>query len=439
MFQKPVSAASYVTGSLEAAKGHACEPPTLIQFAGPNDGARTTFPGASLQPGRPVVRHARPRGRRLEDTVPASGVESPRVFGDEKRIVQAGPGRSTGLPAGDGADPAGPQGGGAVDRGTPNHLERLTNGSCTSKNDETTKAGVGTRGTVMTRMPGEPGMPRTQASEKGAAVSTSAPVSDLTGWRSRPFTGSGETHTCFEKGAGPGVIVVPEVPGITPEVLGLADHLVDCGFTVVVPSLFGVPARKMSGGYVTGVIARLCVSTEFRAFATNAHRPVADFLRALARDLAGRTPGPGVGIIGMCFTGGFALAAAVDDAVLAPVMSQPSVPFPLGPRRRADPGVSDHELDQVLTRTTDSDLCVLGLRFSRDRIVPTERFDTLRRKLGAAFEVIELDSSRGNPAGFSSNAHSVLTHEVRDEPGHPALAARERVVAFMRQRLAPAG
>lgn len=265
----------------------------------------------------------------------------------------------------------------------------------------------------------------------------SAPASDLTGWRSAPFTGAGITHDVYEKGAGPGVVLVPEIPGISPEVLGLADHLVEQGFAVAVPSLFGTPGRAMSAGYVTGVVARVCVSAEFRAFAAGARRPVADYLRALARDLASRTPGPGVGVIGMCFTGGFALAAAVDETVLAPVLSQPSVPFPLGAGRRRDPGVSEEELAQVAERTAGSGLCLLGLRFSNDRACPPDRFATLRKRLGDAFEIIELDSSKGNAAGFGAYAHSVLTGEVREQPGHPALAARDRVVEFLRERLTP--
>jgi dienelactone hydrolase len=263
-----------------------------------------------------------------------------------------------------------------------------------------------------------------------------APTSDLTGWSSAPFTGEGITHDVYEKGEGPGVVLVPEIPGITPEVLGLAGHLVEQGFTVAVPSLFGTPGRPATGRYIMGTIARLCVSAEFRAFATDARRPVADYLRALARDLASRTPGPGVGVIGMCFTGGFALAAAVDDAVLAPVLSQPSVPFPLGGERRRDPGVSEAELATVAGRTTRENLCLLGLRFTGDRACPPDRFATLREHLGDAFEIIELDSSRGNDGGFGRAAHSVLTDEVREEPGHQALAARDRVVAFLRERLA---
>jgi len=264
----------------------------------------------------------------------------------------------------------------------------------------------------------------------------SAPTSDLTGWARSPFTGGGSTHDCYEKGSGPGVVVVPEIPGITPEVLGFAEHLVGAGFTVVVPSPFGTPGRPDTPGYTIRTIARLCVASEFRAFALGAHRPIADFLRALAADLAGRTPGPGVGVIGMCFTGGFALAAAADDTVLAAVASQPAVPFPVSGARRRDPGMSPAELDRLAARTADG-FCALGLRFSNDRSSPRERFDTLAARLGDAFEVIELDSGPGNSAGFGRGAHSVLTRELREQPGHPTLAARERVVTFLRDRLAP--
>ena len=266
-------------------------------------------------------------------------------------------------------------------------------------------------------------------------MTDAAPSRDLTGWRCAPFTGAGLTHDCYEKGQGPGVVLIPEIPGITPQVLGLADHLVDAGFTVVIPSPFGTPGRPVSGGYMVGVLARVCVSAEFRAFAVNARRPITAYLRAVSRDLAGRTPGRGVGVIGMCFTGGFALATAVDDVVRAPVLSQPAVPFPVSAARRRDPGLSADELTQVKIRTVESGLCVLGLRFSQDRSAPAERFAYLREQLGAAFEVIELDSSPGNTGGFASGAHSVLTAEVREEPPNQAHAARERLVAFLREHL----
>ncbi|PRY31640.1 dienelactone hydrolase family protein [Umezawaea tangerina] len=269
-------------------------------------------------------------------------------------------------------------------------------------------------------------------------MTDTAPASDLTGWKHRSFTAAGITHDCFEKGEGPGVVVMPEIPGIHPEVLGFADHLVDQGFTVVLVSLYGIPGKAVSAGYSLSSIGKACVSAEFRAFATNAHRPVTDYLRAVSRDLAARTPGKGVGVIGMCFSGGFALAAAVDDVVLAPVLSQPSVPFPIGETRRRDLGLAPDEAARIVQRTKDEGLCVLGMRFSEDSLVPPARFAHLRELLGDAFEVIELDSSPGNAGGFTKNAHSVVTGEVRDVPGHPALGARTRVVEFFRERLTAA-
>ena len=262
-----------------------------------------------------------------------------------------------------------------------------------------------------------------------------APTSDLTGWVRAPFTGAGLTYDCFEKGSGPGVVLIPEMPGITPEVLGLADHLVSQGFTVVVPSPFGEPGRPMTPGYVATTLARICVLAEFRAFATHVHRPITDYLRAVAADLASRTPAEGVGVIGMCFTGGFALAVAVEESVLAAVASQPAVPFPVGRARRIDPGLSTSDLDRVAMRAAAGEVCAIGLRFSEDAASPRPRFDALKARLGDAFAIIELDSSPGNAGGFTRNAHSVLTREVREVPGNQALAARERVVDFLRERL----
>jgi dienelactone hydrolase len=251
-----------------------------------------------------------------------------------------------------------------------------------------------------------------------------APVADLVGWGCNPFTGGGTTYDCYEKGSGPGVVLIPEIPGITPEVLGLAEHLVAAGFTVVVPSPFGDPGRAMSGPHMVGTMLRLCVSSEFRAFATNAHRPITDYLRAVASDLAARTPGRGVGMIGQCFTGGFALAAAIDDSVAASVLSQPAVPIPLGRARQIDPGVSPEEFDRIAERASTGEVCALGLRFSEDSSAPRARF-----------EIIQLDSSPGNPDGYAKSAHSVLTSEVRENPANSASAARDRVVAFLKERI----
>lgn len=262
-----------------------------------------------------------------------------------------------------------------------------------------------------------------------------APEADFAGWTCAPFTGGGFTYDVYRKGEGPGVVLIPEMPGLHPGVLALGNHLVDNGFTVAAPSLFGTPGAPALRPGAVAVLARGCIAKEFAAFATNKQRPIAQYLRALARDLNASTPGKGVGVIGQCFTGGFALAAAVDDSVLAPVLSQPSLPLPLTPRQRRDPGVSEGELKVIERRVADEGLCALGLRFSADPMSPAERFTTLKQRLGDAFEVIEIDSSPGNPDGLGRMAHSVLTDQLREVDGHPAYEARKRVVAFLTERL----
>jgi hypothetical protein len=121
--------------------------------------------------------------------------------------------------------------------------------------------------------------------------------------------------------------------------------------------------------------------------------------------------------------------------VLAPVLSQPSVPIPLGGARRRDTGLSESEMTVISDRCANEGLCAMGLRFSEDAMVPRDRFTALKERLGDAFEVIEIDSSPGNEYGFAKGAHSVLTDEVREVDGQPAYEARKRVVEFLTQRL----
>jgi dienelactone hydrolase len=256
----------------------------------------------------------------------------------------------------------------------------------------------------------------------------------LAGFETRTFEFEGDRRAVYEAGAGPAVIVIAEVPGITPEVAGFARRLVDAGFTAVMPHLFGEPGRPLAGGYAAGVFTRNCVARHFATFALDRTSPVTAWLRALARDAHARCGGPGVGVVGMCFTGGFALGMMVDDNIVAPVLSQPSLPFPLGGKRKAAIGISDADLERVKERAAQG-ACVLGLRFSNDIAVPAERFETLRRELGDAFIAVEIDSSPGNAYGIPRRAHSVLTNDLVDEPGHPTRAALDRVLAFLHERL----
>jgi dienelactone hydrolase len=257
----------------------------------------------------------------------------------------------------------------------------------------------------------------------------------LAGWTAARFAAAGVTHDVYTRGSGPGVVLLPELPGLTPAVMALADHLVDAGFTVAVPSLFGTPGKDVSAGYVLATVGKACITKEFAAFARRADRPIAEYVRALARDLHDQAGGPGVGVIGMCFSGGFALAAAVEPAVLAPVASQPSVPFPIGKARQQDVGMSDAEAAVVTERVRSEGLCLVGLRFSEDAMSPKDRFTALGEAFGPGWRAIPLNSRPGNPDGIGKREHQVLTSADVERPGHPTHEARAEVTAFLQDRL----
>jgi len=247
----------------------------------------------------------------------------------------------------------------------------------------------------------------------------------LEGWERGSFTAAGFRHDTYRRGSGPGVIVIHEVPGITPTVIRFANDVVDRGFTVVMPDLVGTPGKPVSLPYTLTSLAKVCVSEEITAWALNRTTPVTPWLRALARRLHDEVGGPGVGAVGMCFSGGFALGMMVDDIMLAPVLSQHSFPMARGRGEASgNLGLSPDDEAAVIRRAEDG--CqVLGLRFTGDRMVGT-RFDTLRDKLGDAFIAVELPSA-------SWRDHSVLT-EQRDEP------SVRRVLEFLAEKLLrPAG
>lgn len=238
-------------------------------------------------------------------------------------------------------------------------------------------------------------------------------------WVKSSFTAAGLTRDVYRRGSGPGVVVVHELPGITPKVLAFADDVVAAGFTVVLPSLVGKPGREVSGRYLASSMLQVCVAREFTTWALKETSPVIGFLRALARSLYDDVGGPGVGALGMCFSGGFALGMMVDDFVVAPVLSQPSMPFAVTAKRADDLNLSPDDALLVARRAAEG--CeVLGLRFTDDKLVGT-RFERLRELLGDAFLAIELPSSKRSD-------HSVLT-EQRDE------ASVQRVLAFFREKL----
>ena len=241
----------------------------------------------------------------------------------------------------------------------------------------------------------------------------------LDGWTKGSFSAAGFTRDTYRKGHGPGIVVVHEVPGITPTVVRFADDLVAAGFTVVMPSLVGTPGKGFSNGYAMASLAKVCISREFAALAMNKTSPIIAWLRALGRNLHEEIGGKGIGALGMCFSGGFALGMMIDDHLVAPVLSQPSLPFAMGKKRAANLHLSPD--DEFAVRDRAATGCeVLGLRYTGDRLVG-DRFATLRELIGDKFVAIELPS-------VNKSDHSVLT-EHRDE------ASVQRVIQFFHDKL----
>ncbi|WP_411136016.1 dienelactone hydrolase family protein [Streptomyces sp. C10] len=270
---------------------------------------------------------------------------------------------------------------------------------------------------------------------------------DLTGFDRGTFTHEGTTRRILRRGTGPAVIVLAEIPGITPKVLEFAERVAAIGCTAVLPVLFGTPGRDAdpahigrlkAGLYMASSIGKVCVSREFTVLATGKSSPVVTWLRALAAHEHQRCGGPGVGAVGMCLTGGFALAMATDERLLAPVLSQPSLPLALTKSRGGTTDISAEELATVRGRCEREGLRVMGLRFRGDRLVPADRFAFLRRELGEAFTAVELDDSAARPDAVQS-PHSVLTEHLIDAPGQPTRAALDEVLDLFRTRLLEQG
>lgn len=243
-------------------------------------------------------------------------------------------------------------------------------------------------------------------------------MNPLERWTAGVFAAGGVSHPVFRQGAGPGVIVVHELPGMTPEAIGFGQEVVDAGFTVVMPQLFGTPGAPLSTGALARTLPRVCLSREFTILARNRTSPVAGWLRALARDLHGSVGGPGVGALGMCFTGGFALAMMVEEVVTAPVVAQPALPFPIGRARAHDLNLSPRDLAAVKARVA-AGCSVLGVRYAEDAVC-AGRFDRLEDELGPGFRRIDLPGQ----------GHSTLTT-------HRSQHAVEEVLGFLTARLHP--
>jgi dienelactone hydrolase len=245
------------------------------------------------------------------------------------------------------------------------------------------------------------------------------------------------TRQVFRRGSGPAVIIIHEIPGIHPLVIRFADHVVAAGHTVFLPSLLGKPGKPVSMAYGLGTMLKaICVRREFNFWAAGRSSPIVDWLRALARHAHSQCGGPGVGAVGMCFSGGFALAMMTEPAVIAPVLSQPSMPMAAFKKNRPAIDVSPAEIQTIRQRLEDEDLSMIALRFNGDSFVPPERFAALRECFGSRCETIEIDPADAAPAPGGQPPHSVLTVGLRDDdPAGPTKRAEARVIQFFSERL----
>lgn len=256
----------------------------------------------------------------------------------------------------------------------------------------------------------------------------------LAAFSKTPFTALGRTRDVYRLGTGPTVLILSEMPGITPSLVTFAQRVANHGLSVAIPHLFGRDGNSASNGEFLKTFGEVCVSREFTLFATGKSSRVTKWLNELAKHEHQQNGGPGVGVIGMCLTGGFALAMMIDPVVVAPVLSQPSLPIGRSDKHKADPGISATEMAQVKART-ENGVCVMAYRFSGDKLSPGQRFENLRNVLGDGFVGVEIDSTPGNEWGYPADAHSVFTEGQDNKVDSPTTHAMDEVLNFFRTRL----
>ncbi len=261
-------------------------------------------------------------------------------------------------------------------------------------------------------------------------------TTDIADFARRDFTFGGKTKPVLLIGdSGPAVIVIHEVYGFTPTLARFCRWVAEAGFRVYAPILLGTPDATNPEKITNRRLLGLCVSREFTLFAANKSSPIVDWLKPLARQAHQECGGPGVGVIGMCLTGGFALSMAVDPVVLAPVLSQPGMPV----SKASGIDISSADLAKVKQRTRDEGLEIQGYRFDGDPLSSGEKFWTLRRELGDAFTGIEIPATAGNPdsplARAGKPAHSVFTGDLIDAEGEITKSAVMEVIGFFTRAL----
>lgn len=213
-------------------------------------------------------------------------------------------------------------------------------------------------------------------------------------------------------GEGPPVLLLHEVPGLSPETFRLGQMIADSGFSVYLPLLFGKPGEHR---FARNTL-RACTEGWFHCFSRNHSNDSAlvEALLELSRRASAEHDNAPVGVIGMCLTGNTGLELAGNcSPVRAIVASQPALPF----GQASALGVSEAAIERVRALN----IPVLAFRFEGDeRRSPKKRMDRLKDELGSLLTRTDIPPG----PGIRRNPHSILTGDFVDEPGHPT---RERL------------
>jgi dienelactone hydrolase len=295
---------------------------------------------------------------------------------------------------------------------------------------------IGARANPCGTAQGDIGWPTHRMTQRRTSL-TDGPAT-LSEFTANEVSVDGVNKTVYRAGAGPAVILMPEMPGISPDVLRLAAWVRDAGFTVYLPSLFGTDGAYPTTALGEAVLRRACVSAEFRVFAGGGTSPIVHWLRGLARAAHRECGGRGVGAIGLCFTGNFALSMTLESAVIAPVLNHPSLPLD-------DPAgleLSDDDATAIRERFGTDKLTALAYRFDNDRWCTGQRFAAYRALLGDRFDGRVLPGELANPdpppffRDIVGCPHSVVTAHLIDRAGHPTLQARDEILKYLTHHLA---
>lgn len=270
--------------------------------------------------------------------------------------------------------------------------------------------------------------------ERKHPLNTDDPLSDF---EAREVTLEEKTKRVYVSGHGPAVIVMHEMPGISPHVARFTRWVREAGFTVYMPSLFGrdgaVPEAKEGGE----VFQRVCISREFHVMGGGRTSPVVSWLRALAAMASSECGGSSVGAVGMCFTGNFAISMMIEPVMKAAVACQPSLPLDTPSAIE----MSDEDAAAIADRLEKEDLTVKGYRFEGDHYCMAARFKTYQEKIGDRFEARELPDGSANTetspffAAHIKTPHSVVTQHLIDGEGEPTIKARDEILQYLMDRL----